>query len=77
MAANTYLVYQKTKLEFSICPRDMVLIYHVTKVSHPKLAPNGGVMVLNFTPNPAMDHERPATSILRPTVALAGWLLEK
>lgn len=78
IAANTYLLYQKTKKVMVVASRDMVLIYHTIKCQHPKYAPKGGVIVFGFTPNPEMDQERPPTSAaLRASAVLAGWLLEK
>lgn len=78
LAANTYLIYQRTKKIVVVSSRDLVLYHHVAKVQHPTLCPNGGVMILAFTPTPAQDQEVPITdSSVRAHCYLGGWLLEK
>ena len=52
VACNTYMQYQKTKGMMGVSSRDLVLLHHVSKVQHPTLCPNGGVLILAFTPNP-------------------------
>ena len=55
VAANTYMIYQKTKSMFVVSSRDLVLAHHVCRVQHPTLCPNGGVLILAFTPTPEQD----------------------
>ena len=35
VAANTYMIYQKTKSMMVVSSRDLVLTHHVAKVQHP------------------------------------------
>ena len=61
VCANTYMIYQKTKSMFIVSSRDLVLAHHVSRVQHPTLCPNGGVLIMAFTPNPDQDHLAPVT----------------
>ena len=56
VAANTYYNYQKTNAILIISSRDLVLAHHVAKVTHPTLCPNGGFLIVSFTPSPTIDH---------------------
>ena len=59
VAANTYMIYQKTKSMFVVSSRDLVLCHHVSRITHPELCPNGGVLIVAFTPSPAQDDLKP------------------
>ena len=59
VAANSYMIYQKTKAMFMVSSRDLVLSHHICRVQHPTLCPNGGVLILAFTPSPEKDDLRP------------------
>mmetsp|Transcript_18662 Transcript_18662/g.23290 ORF Transcript_18662/g.23290 Transcript_18662/m.23290 type:complete len:87 (-) Transcript_18662:282-542(-) len=78
VACNTYMIYQKTKSVMGVSSRDLVLAHHVSKVQHPTLCPNGGVLILAFTPNPEMDDLKPVTKeAVRAYCHFGGWLLEE
>ena len=47
---------------FVVSSRDLVLMHHVAKITHPTLCPNGGVLILVFTPDPPRDDIVPITS---------------
>ena len=59
VAANTYMIYQKTKSMLVVSSRDLVLMHHVAKVQHPTLCPNGGILIMAFTPTPEQDQLHP------------------
>ena len=61
VAANTYLIYQKTKSMFIVSSRDLVMMHHVARVTHPTLCPNGGILIVAFTPTPECNDLRPIT----------------
>lgn len=61
VACNTYMIYQKTKSVLSVSSRDLVLTHHVQRVQHPQLCPNGGILILAFTPNPEKNDMVPET----------------
>lgn len=77
VCANTYMIYQKTKSMFVVSSRDLVLAHHVSRVQHPTLCPEGGVLILAFTPTPEQDELSPVTkNAVRAFTHCAGWLLE-
>ena len=59
VAANTYMIYQKTKSMFVVSSRDLVMCHHVARVTHPELCPNGGILIVAFTPTPEQDDLKP------------------
>ncbi len=59
VAANSYMIYQKTKAMMMVSSRDLVLSHHVCRVQHDTLCPNGGILILAFTPTPEKDELRP------------------
>ena len=61
VAANTYFIYQKTKGVMVVSSRDFVLAHHVCHLTHPQLCPNGGLLILAFTPSPERDDIKPET----------------
>ena len=61
VAANSYMIYQKTKAMLMVSSRDLVLSHHVCRVQHDTLCPNGGLLILAFTPSPEKDELRPIT----------------
>ena len=61
ICANTFYLYQKTKSIVIVSSRDFVLIHHVAKVTHPTLCPNGGFLIVAFTPTPDINHVKPVT----------------
>ena len=70
-------MYQKTNSILIISSRDLVLAHHVAKVTHPTLCPNGGFLIVSFTPTPTIDHLQPITkAAIRANVILGAWLLE-
>ena len=53
------------------------MTHHVAKVTHPTLCPNGGFMIVSFTPTPTIDHLSPVTkAAVRANLLLGAWLLE-
>jgi len=61
-----------------VSSRDLVLTHHVCKVQHPQLCPNGGVLVLAFTPTPEQNELVPETkAAVRAFAHYGGWLLEE
>ena len=75
VCANHYLIYQKTKSMFVVSSRDLVLMHHVRKITHPTLCPNGGVLILAFTPNPERDDLVPVTKAAVRAQCHVSWLL--
>ena len=70
-------MYQKTNSILIISSRDLVLAHHVAKVTHPTLCPNGGYLIVSFTPNPPIDHLNPINKgVIRANLLLGTWLLE-
>lgn len=63
----------------SVSSRDLVLSHHVCRVPPtPQICPNGGVLVLAFTPTPARDDLFPENKdALRAFAHYGGWLLEE
>ena len=59
VAANTYYIYQKTKSILVVSSRDLVLAHHVAHIQHPQVCPNGGILVMAFTPDPPVDSLKP------------------
>ena len=45
-----------------VSSRDLVLAHHVCRIPPtPDFCPNGGVLILAFTPNPEMNELKPET----------------